>query len=38
MRDDEIEKLRAIVAQLSVIQIGDAPDSEMFDTANIIRG
>ena len=38
MRSDEIEKLRAVVAQLSTIQIGGGPDNEMFDVANIIRG
>jgi molecular chaperone DnaK len=38
MRSDDIEKLRAIVAQLSMIQIGSGPDDEMFDVANIIRG
>lgn len=38
MRSDDIEKLRAVVAQLSMIQIGGGPDSEMFDVANIIRG
>ncbi len=38
MRSDDIDKLRAIVAQLSTIQIGGGPDNEMFDAANIIRG
>ena len=38
MRSDDIEKLRAVVAQLSTIQIGSGPDNEMFDVANIIRG
>jgi molecular chaperone DnaK len=38
MRSDDIEKLRAVVAQLSMIQIGGGPDNEMFDAANIIRG
>jgi molecular chaperone DnaK len=38
MRSDEIEKLRAVVAQLSMIQIGGGSDSEMLDVANIIRG
>ena len=38
MRSDDIEKLRAVVAQLSMIQIGSGPDNEMFDVANIIRG
>jgi molecular chaperone DnaK len=38
MCSDDIEKLRAVVAQLSMIQIGGDPDNEMFDVANIIRG
>lgn len=38
MRSDDIEKLRAVVTQLSMIQIGGGPDNEMFDVANIIRG
>ena len=38
MRSDDIEKLRAVVAQLSMIQIGGGPDYEMLDVANIIRG
>lgn len=38
MRSDDIEKLRAVVAQLSIIQIGGGPDNEMLDVANIIRG
>lgn len=38
MRDDDIEKLRAVVAQLSMIQITGGADNEMFDVANIIRG
>ena len=38
MRSDDIEKLRAVVAQLSMIQIRRGPDDEMFDVANIIRG
>jgi molecular chaperone DnaK len=38
MHSDDIEKLRAVVAQLSMIQIGGGPDNEMFDVANIIRG
>ncbi len=38
MRSDDIEKLRAVIAQLSMIQIGSGPDNEMFDVANIIRG
>jgi len=38
MRSDDIEKLRTVVAQLSMIRIGSGPDNEMFDVANIIRG
>ncbi|KJS30239.1 MAG: heat shock protein Hsp70 [Desulfatitalea sp. BRH_c12] len=38
MRSDEIEKLRAVVAQLSMIRISGGSDNEMFDIANIIRG
>jgi len=38
MRSDDIGKLRAVVAQLSMMQIGGGPDNEMFDVANIIRG
>ena len=38
MRSDDIEKLRAVVAQLSMIQIGGSPDNEMLDVANIVRG
>lgn len=38
IRSDDIENLRAVVAQLSMIQIGGGPDNEMFDVANIIRG
>jgi len=38
LRDDDIEKLRGVVAQLSMIQIGSSSESEMFDVANIIRG
>jgi molecular chaperone DnaK len=38
MRSDDIEKLRTVVGQLSVIQINSSPDDDMFDMANIIRG
>jgi molecular chaperone DnaK len=38
MRSDDIEKLRAVVAQLSRLQIGRGPDDEMFDVVNIIKG
>jgi molecular chaperone DnaK len=36
MRSDDIDKLRAVVAQLSIIQIG-VPENDIFDAANIIR-
>jgi len=38
MRSDDVEKLRVVVNQLYMIKLGGGPDSEMFDTANIIRG
>jgi len=38
IRSDDIEKLRAVVAQLSMIRCGGAPDSEMLYAVNIIRG
>lgn len=38
MHSDDIEKLRSVVAQLSMIQIGGVPENEMLDVANIIRG
>ncbi len=38
MRSDDIEKLRAVVANLSMIKIGSGLNDEMFDVANIIRG
>jgi len=38
MRSDDIDRLRAIVAELYSIQIGGSPGDEMFDVANIIRG
>jgi molecular chaperone DnaK len=38
MRSDDIEKLRAVVAQLSMIQIGGGPDNEFLDITNIIKG
>lgn len=38
MRNDDMEKLRGIVARLSMMQIGDSPDNDIFDAANIIRG
>lgn len=38
MREDNMEKLRDIVARLSMMQIGGSPDNDIFDAANIIRG
>ena len=38
MRSDDMEKLRAVIAQLWRIQINSGPDNESFDIANIIRG
>ena len=38
MRSDEIDKLRNIVVQLSMIRIGNSADNELLDVANIIRG
>lgn len=38
MRSDDIQKLRDVVAQLAMIQIGGGPDNETLDAANIIRG
>ncbi len=38
MRSDDIEKLRAVVAELYSVQIGGSPEDEMFDVVNIIRG
>ena len=38
MRSDEIDNLRTVVAELSLIQIGNGPGDEIFDVANIIRG
>ena len=37
MRSDDIGKLRAVVVELSKMQIGGGPDDNMFDPANIIR-
>jgi len=37
MRSDHIEKLRDVVAKLSMLQIGRGPDDEMFDVVNIIK-
>lgn len=38
VKTDEIDKLRAIVAQLVSIQIHTGSESQMFDVANILRG
>jgi molecular chaperone DnaK len=38
MRADDIDKLRSIVAQLSLLQIRGGSDNDMFDVANIVRG
>jgi len=38
MRDDDIEKLRAIVAQLYSIKIGSSSEDELLEVVNIIRG
>ncbi|GMW00555.1 MAG: hypothetical protein AMXMBFR84_16920 [Candidatus Hydrogenedentota bacterium] len=38
MRADDIDQLRTVVVQLSMIQIGGGPDNDMFDVANIVRG
>lgn len=38
MRSDDIEKLREVVAQLSMIQISAGAENELLDVANIIRG
>ena len=38
MRSDDIEKLRSVVAQLSMIRNSSSSDNELFDVVNIIRG
>jgi molecular chaperone DnaK len=38
MRSDDIEKLRAVVAQLYSIKIGSSSENDILDVANIIRG
>lgn len=38
MRSDDIERLRPVVIQLSMLQIGCGPDNDMFGAANIVRG
>ena len=37
MRSDDIDGLRSVVAQLSMIRIGGEPEDEMLDAANILR-
>jgi molecular chaperone DnaK len=38
LRAGDIDNLRQIVAQILMLRIGSAPDNEMSDIANIIRG
>jgi molecular chaperone DnaK len=38
MQNDEIDKLRTVVGQLYMIQIGGASDNDIYENANIIRG
>ena len=38
MQNDDIDKLREVVAQLSMMQIGSVSETEMLDMTNIIRG
>ena len=38
MRSDDIDKLRIVVAELSMIRRGDAPDYEMINAVNISKG
>jgi molecular chaperone DnaK len=38
LRKDDIENLRVVVAQLSILKIGGGSDSDMFEAANIIKG
>lgn len=38
LQGDEIEELRRIVAELSMMQIGGSSESEILDVANIVRG
>ena len=38
MREDDIEKLRPIVAQLSMLQSGGHSESDMMEAVNILRG
>jgi len=38
MREDDIERLRPIVAQLSMLQIGGGSESDLMQAVNILRG
>ena len=38
LENDEIDKLREIVAHLYQIKVESGADKDMFDAANIIRG
>lgn len=38
LQTDEIDKLRGVVAQLSMMQIGSVSEMQMLDIANIVRG
>lgn len=38
LRSDDIDNLRKVIAQLSMIQIRGTSESDVFDLANIIRG
>jgi len=38
MRSDDIEKLRAVVAQLYAIKIGSGSEDDLMEIANIIKG
>lgn len=38
LKSDNIDDLRAIVAELSMIQIGGGSESDLLDVANIVRG
>jgi len=38
LQADEIDKLRGVVAQLGMMQIGSVSETQMLDIANIVRG
>jgi molecular chaperone DnaK len=38
LQADEIDKLRGVIAQLGMMQIGSVSETEMLDIANIVRG